>query len=492
MERLYRHGDKLMLYVLGFLGLFSFALAGWHDTWLVAVLVTVPAVSIPGMLVFSRPGARLTRVSVGVAFMVLTALHIHQGRGMIELHFAIFGLLAFLLYYRDWAPIVAASGVTAVHHILFDYLNRSGYPIYVFADNTGFHMVLIHAAYVVFESSILCYMAVSTYKEARQGAEIQEISSHLAVTEGRIDLTYRKADAQGDMAKGINDYLDAVHKVTSKSHNVATRLATAAEELTTVTAETDQIVNRQEEEAERLVTTISELAASAQQVAGNASNAAEATQKADHNAAEGATVVYNAEELIRELTGEVEGAAQTVSNLETVGQEVGSVVDIIRDITEQTNLLALNAAIEAARAGELGRGFAVVADEVRTLALRTQQSTDEIQQMIARLQSGAREATAAMERSVGKTQDVLGHSTKVRESLSTITSEITTLNDMNKQIATASEQQSSAIEDVHRSVTSIRELVKQASGGSSQITTANQELASLASQLESTVSQFDI
>lgn len=110
-------------------------------------------------------GALSTRLTIAAAFMVLSGLTIHQARGMLEMHFSIFVLLALLLYYRDWIPIVFAAAVIAVHHLAFDYMQRQGLPVWVFAANTGFIIVVIHALFVVAETAVLVIMARSLQKE---------------------------------------------------------------------------------------------------------------------------------------------------------------------------------------------------------------------------------------------------------------------------------------------------------------------------------------
>ncbi|MGD8408487.1 MAG: methyl-accepting chemotaxis protein, partial [Thiohalophilus sp.] len=120
LQSLYRQGDTIMVGVLWFHLLVAFAIAGIYDTWGVAIAIGLPAALVPTLLKFMMPGSRLTRVSMGVAFMVFSALVIHQAHGMIEMHFGIFVLLAFLLYYRDWLPIITAAAVIAVHHLTFN------------------------------------------------------------------------------------------------------------------------------------------------------------------------------------------------------------------------------------------------------------------------------------------------------------------------------------------------------------------------------------
>ena len=179
LDNHYRRSDRMMVGVNWILLLLAFGLAGWHDTWGAALAIGLPAALVPTAMMVLMPGTRLTRIANAAAFMIFAALHIHQAHGMIELHFGIFVLLAFLLYYRDWMAIVAAAAVIAVHHLSFNYLQASGMGVFLFDARTGLDLVIIHAAYVVFESALLIYMATQLHKEAIQSSELHAIAPHL-------------------------------------------------------------------------------------------------------------------------------------------------------------------------------------------------------------------------------------------------------------------------------------------------------------------------
>ena len=227
-----------------------------------------------------------------------------------------------------------------------------------------------------------------------------------------------------------------------------------------------------------------------QEVARNAAEAANAATTALAQTEKGQGVVQSTIDSIGGLASEIDRAASVINELEAQSVNIGSVLDVIRGIAEQTNLLALNAAIEAARAGEQGRGFAVVADEVRTLASRTQESTEEIQGMIESLQTGSQQAVKVMQESNVQAQTTVEQASEAGGALSDISSSVTTINDMNMQIANAAEEQGLVSEEVNRNVIRMNDEQGRVSESSAQISRAGEDLAQLAAQLQQLVQQF--
>lgn len=294
------------------------------------------------------------------------------------------------------------------------------------------------------------------------------------------------------LGNALRMLVESLRGQVSEIHANAGQLASAAEELSIVTGETSQGVRRQQSETEQVATAINEMSATVQEVASHAETAAAAARSADSETVQGKKVVTQTIESIDSLAHEIEQAADVIHKLQAESDKIGTVMDVIHGIAEQTNLLALNAAIEAARAGEQGRGFAVVADEVRVLASRTQQSTQEIQQMIERLQSGSTEAVRAMLESKNRAQASVEQAAKAGASLESITQAVANISEMNTQIASAVEEQTAVAEEINKNISTISQIADQTSGGANQTAHASETLAQLAVQLQNVVSRFKI
>ena len=235
---------------------------------------------------------------------------------------------------------------------------------------------------------------------------------------------------------------------------------------------------------------MNQMAASVEHVAESAVSAASQAEHANREADQSGNTIHGAIDVIGVLASDVENAASVIQRVGDDSDSIGAVLEVIRGIAEQTNLLALNAAIEAARAGEQGRGFAVVADEVRTLASRTQQSTEEIHEMIERLRSGVGEAISAIEKSRARAKESVSQSETAQHSLSTITSAVQGIATSSQQIATSAKEQTSAAEEINRSLHMIHDLTEQAVQRAASDAETGEQVAGLAEHLRGLVNNF--
>jgi len=325
---------------------------------------------------------------------------------------------------------------------------------------------------------------------------LRSLTQTMSLAASENDLSLRiPVNGQDEIAqtgRAFNSMLDKFQGIVRQVSGSTTQLSTAAEAMSAVTLQASKGIQEQQSQAEQLATAMNEMATTVQEVAHHALQAANAAIEANNKSGEGRQVVDDAVDTINALAEAIGHAGDAIHRVEADSDRIGSVLDVIRAIAEQTNLLALNAAIEAARAGEQGRGFAVVADEVRTLAGRTQESTQEIQQMIESLQAGSKEAVQLMDQSREQTQTGVEQSARAGDALRAIADEVERINDMNTQIASAAEEQSAVAEEINRNVASISQVADESATGAEQTTRTSKELASLASDLQQMVAAFRV
>ncbi|WP_017905971.1 methyl-accepting chemotaxis protein [Pseudomonas asplenii] len=272
----------------------------------------------------------------------------------------------------------------------------------------------------------------------------------------------------------------------------STQLAATSEEMHAVTEGAAHNIQRQGNEIEMAATAVNEMSAAVEEVASNAASTSQLTAHSSSAAIAGRTQVEETVAAINQMVSSVQTTSTQVQALANMATDISKVLDVIRAIAEQTNLLALNAAIEAARAGEAGRGFAVVADEVRALAHRTQQSTQEIEQMVGSIQSGTSNAVSSMSQTSTQAQKTLEMAHGAGTVLVNITDALSQINERNLMIATAAEEQAQVAREVDQNLVSIRDLSSQTSEGSSQTAIATAELSSLAINLNRLTRQFQL
>ena len=307
---------------------------------------------------------------------------------------------------------------------------------------------------------------------------------------GEITVSGKDEPARLQQAlKGMQENLrETIQRISQSS----SQLASASEELSSVTEDATRGLHQQSQEIEQAATAVNQMTAAVEEVASNAVATSQASRESDRIAQHGREQVHQTVLSIESLADDVTANATQVEDLAQKVYGISKVLDVIRSIAEQTNLLALNAAIEAARAGEAGRGFAVVADEVRALAHRTQQSTQEIEQMIGGIQQGTDQAVSSMQQSNGRARATLEIAKSAGTALEEIASAFTLINERNLVIASASEQQAAVAREVDRNLMNIRDLSMQTSAGANQTSSASQELSRLAVDLNTMVARFSV
>ncbi|QXH56246.1 methyl-accepting chemotaxis protein [Pseudomonas maumuensis] len=304
--------------------------------------------------------------------------------------------------------------------------------------------------------------------------------------------TVSRRDEMGQLQGSMREMTLSLRELLGGIDQGVDHLSKAAAELATSSVDTRERINQQREETDQVATAMNQMSATVQEVAQNAEQASMAASDADTQAQMGDQVVAEAIARIEQLARQMDHCLEAMGHLAGESNRIGSILDVIKSVSEQTNLLALNAAIEAARAGEAGRGFAVVADEVRGLAQRTQQSTEEIEQLIDNLHRGTDEVTGLLDNSKQLTEQSVELSRKAGDALGQITATVSTIQGMNQQIATASEQQSVVAEQINRSVINVRDVSDRTSTASEQTAASSGELEHLGQQLRGMVGRFSL
>ncbi|CAB3789593.1 methyl-accepting chemotaxis protein [Pararobbsia alpina] len=398
LHTVYVKADRLLIAVVWGLFAISCVLATRNYNLNAVLWVGLPTAAVASMLTYWRAGALVTRLFLAASLMTFATLQIHQERGLSELHFGVFVLMSFLLAYRDWRPILCATGVIAVHHFTFNYLQLAGLDVYCLTQ-PAWSTVLLHAAYVVVQAGLLIFISLHMKADAQTGLELAVLGENLSRQAGKFDLRLPPMKLEGSSSRTFKDTLDAIHDtmreitatidwMTGSSDNIAAENHTLSQQFTT--------------QAETLNATNTAMEHIAQRVRESAQHAASANSLARQTS----IVVQQSGQAVGEVVDKMNEIDQAVHRM-------GDMIAMIESIAFQTNLLALNASVEAARAGGHGRGFAVVAQEVRTLAHRSASAAREIKDLIGdslqRVEHGSTLATragAAVQQVVGHVEDV--------------------------------------------------------------------------------------
>ncbi|MAD04280.1 methyl-accepting chemotaxis protein [Pseudoalteromonas shioyasakiensis] len=316
------------------------------------------------------------------------------------------------------------------------------------------------------------------------------------ISQGEGDLTQKLDENGNDEVSRLSRYFNLY---TAKMRESLKHVAHNADQVNQFAHSVDDasktnhsFIELQNDSSTQVATAMEQMTHQIHDVSQNADQAEHAANEAAQNAEAGKQVLNKTITAIETLSHNIEQVSKVTADLAAESNNIGSVLDVIRSIAEQTNLLALNAAIEAARAGEQGRGFAVVADEVRTLASRTGKSTDEIQAMISKLQTGAQAAVDAVSASQQLSSETVSQAGEANSSLSEIERLVTIIKDMNSQIARATEQQTSAADEVNLRINELSQSTEQSLSNTEGLSNASENLKQSSQALSDVVNRFKL
>ena len=317
-----------------------------------------------------------------------------------------------------------------------------------------------------------------------------------SIAQGEGDLTQRvpveSDDDLGRLAASFNQVLNNLQQMVASVQTLSYELGNEASHLARSAQDNGVGISRQSDAIAMVATAINEMHSAIEEVAGNATRAAQLTQDANDTGRRGAETIHNSSEQVRQMASQTSQAVEVIRALARSSDNISTVLDVIRDIADQTNLLALNAAIEAARAGEQGRGFAVVADEVRTLAGRTQESTENIQQMIQTLQSGVADVVELMEAGNRQANATEALSIQADSELQSIVQGLIHISDVNTSVASATEEQTQVVDEINRNITEVNDLATASAQRSEEIGTISRSLDDCAQSLQQQVGRFKV
>ncbi|MCO7522372.1 MULTISPECIES: methyl-accepting chemotaxis protein [unclassified Pseudomonas] len=340
---------------------------------------------------------------------------------------------------------------------------------------------------------LIIYLYSGFYVSTRQTlGSLGSAMDKVAAGDMTVSFQASSRDELGELGRGFNETVRRIRGLIEQVGKTVTTVEDQAGQVLSVSSRSNLAVSGQREQIEQVATAMNQMSATAQEVARSAALAAEGAQRVNHESASGRDLVQSQQGSIARLAGEIDQSVAAVNQLAGDSQAIGRVLEVIRSIAEQTNLLALNAAIEAARAGEQGRGFAVVADEVRTLAKRTQDSTEEIAQMIQRLREGVGAAVRVMGSSHQMAAGTVDEARQVQQALGNILGAVGGIVEQNQQIAAAVEQQTAVAHDIDQNIVAINRAAQDTTEGACQTEEASRALSAQVVELKRLIGAFRV
>ncbi|WP_414829298.1 methyl-accepting chemotaxis protein [Alteromonas sp. H39] len=485
-------GHKIFRAVLAAQWIISIVIGLITGELLVAFILGIPIIAVPLLLSFQQPGSALSRHAIGIGVQLMAALHIHQSFGLIEMHFEIFVLLAFLAYFRDWKVIASSTAVVAVHHIGFFLLQAGGTPVFIFEpDHLLFSYLLLHAAFAVSEGVVLMFMANNAFKEGQAAEQLRTAIDRILNDSNKVNLSV-SIDSDNDTVTQFNRFVQQINALVREAGELTASVAEAS-------ARIDKTVTKTHAMSEQTATQIVSVSAASEEIAAAMQMASERTTVANDRTSVARETVRQSQNTINStnatissLRDRLNDAAKTNSAL---NEQCANISDAMRSITavaEQTNLLALNAAIESARAGEHGRGFAVVADEVRTLAIRSKESADEITAITEQLVSQTASSVTQMETCVELVDSAVTTSSDASGSMQEVLDHINDAAANMAEIATSAIEQESASASIAQSAARMHELSQDEVESANQLAQEVNNLNVRCREMKAAIDKFSV
>ncbi|MFT6900265.1 MAG: methyl-accepting chemotaxis protein [Colwellia sp.] len=450
--------NKLFTYLFSVLFAESLLLGFIYDSYLSAFVIGLPALLVPIYFYKTAENKAIAGHISALSAMIFAALHIHQTNGLIEVHFEIFILLAFLIIFQDWRIFITAILVVALHHISFYFLQVNDTGVFIFdEERLLFTTVIIHAVYAIAESIIAGYIAYSMKVESEAGKELSLVATALTADVNAIDLNIKTTANNNSTLMLFNELLVLLSSVIQGVKEQVIELKTNSLNLNKTKTELESSTAQRQQETEVIAASAEEMAVTVTSIAQETNQLSDQMQEATNYTKSSNEEIMSINEQNKKLTSALEKTSEQVNDLANSTEAISKVLSEISGIAEQTNLLALNAAIEAARAGEQGRGFAVVADEVRALATRTKESTNKIGQTLSLLKNYSKLTTESMTHSIAIVQSVIESADNAQKKISQASTLVEHASAISMNVAAAIEQQSVTTADIAKSAETLRD-----------------------------------
>lgn len=459
------------------------------DDLLTAFIVGLPIVIVPIVFSLQQPHAVLSRHVIAVATQLMTALHIQQAYGMTEIHFEVFVLLAFLIFFRDWKVVVSATLAVAVHHILFYVMQSSGAGVFIFeANRLFFYILVIHALFALAEGGVMAVMAHRSHNEAIASELLKKSVMRIMAKDGRFNLQSARLidDPQliefNSLIRGFKELIDKVNSVGNSLVGVVDKVKASTDDL-------DNSVDEQNKQVSTISSAMQNMTSSINDVATLSNSANQIAEQARKDTNETRDSIEGSSNNIAQLKSTLQTTSQAIGDLSAKCSNISEVMQSIKSVAEQTNLLALNAAIESARAGEHGRGFAVVADEVRNLAIKSKESAEEIELITSQLTDSANHSVMNMDNCVAMVEKAVESSNQASTNMASVLSGINEVNHNLETVAGSATEQAKTSESISQSAQELYQLFsdekEQVEGMKLEVDQLNQLALDLETQLRS-------
>ena len=418
--------------------------------------------ALTGLIYLTRRGTLTSSLVLAFVLSSFVELHIQLAQGMTEFHFGVFVTLALLLVYLDWRPIVLSAVTFAVHHVLFDRLQAAGYGFYCLTQ-PNLPLVLLHAVYLVIQTTLEVVLAIRMGRTARQGRELSHLVSAVNQPDG-IALDVQSFPVTTPGALALQETLQRMAQAVLAVRSSAGGMEVASTEIAQGNQDLSARTENQASALQETAASMEQLNSTVRQNADNARQANQLAQSASNVATQGGEVVAD--------------VVRTMKEINDSSAKIADIISVIDSIAFQTNILALNAAVEAARAGEQGRGFSVVAAEVRNLAGRSAEAAREIKSLIGASVERVEVGSALADRAGQTMAEVVGAIQRVT--------------DIMGEISAASTEQSQGVAQVGESMAQMDQVTQQNAALVEEMAAAATSLNMQAQELVGTVSVFQL